>query len=427
LGGGKILAKKTILFAPVTFDLAETTRMIEIAKGIMNHPLASQVFDIQFISNGGDLEYLIEEERFPLRRLEPRLTLEKIEFIGRVDKGETFAPAFTQKEMIAFIGNEVKYLRELAPVAVITGSYMTIPVTCRILKIPLVWVIQSTWLEDFFAHGAGMTDSIQFKPFKKVADWMRWLFINFWSRSGFMNAVNKAARHYGVKGYQSIFEYWHGDVTLVAEPAEFTGVKLPPDYYYTGPLIARQNFSIPDEVKDIPRDKPVIYFAMGSSGTPEIIAKIIESFDGKPYRVIAPVKDHLAKVPDVKIPSNVIVTGWLPAYEVNKMADLSLIHGGIGTVMTAAYAGKPVVGVGMQPEQVANLACLVRKGFAIRIPKSKDPSKKIQKAILSLLNDTNAHQKAEDFSHILEKWDGPKLAAELLYQKFCEMAIKKEE
>jgi UDP:flavonoid glycosyltransferase YjiC (YdhE family) len=72
---------------------------------------------------------------------------------------------------------------------------------------------------------------------------------------------------------------------------------LPPNYYYTGPLIARQNFPILDEVRKIPRDKPVIFFAMGSSGTPNIIARIVESFEGKPYRVIAAVKAHLDKVP----------------------------------------------------------------------------------------------------------------------------------
>jgi UDP:flavonoid glycosyltransferase YjiC (YdhE family) len=324
---------------------------------------------------------LIEEEGFPLKRLEPRFTPEKIEFFGKVDKGEKFAPALTQTEMIALIDNEVKYLSEFKPTTVITGSYMTIPITCQILKIPLVWVIQSTWLEGFFTKGAGMTDNIKLAPIKMVADWIVLLFINLWIRYGFLNPVNKAARHYGVRGYRSIFDYWQGDITLVAEPAEFTSVKLPPNYYYTGPLIARQNFPIPDEVNNIPRDKPIIYFAMGSSGTPDIIARIVESFEGKPYRVIAPVKNHLDKVPGVKIPSNVLVTDWLPAHEVNRLADLSLIHGGIGTVMTAAYAGKPVVGVGMQPEQAANLACLVRKGFAIRVPKSKNPPKKVQEAI----------------------------------------------
>jgi hypothetical protein len=34
------MSKKTLLFAPVTFDLAETTRMLEIAKGIVKHPAA---------------------------------------------------------------------------------------------------------------------------------------------------------------------------------------------------------------------------------------------------------------------------------------------------------------------------------------------------------------------------------------------------
>ncbi len=203
----------------------------------------------------------------------------------------------------------------------------------------------------------------------------------------------------------------------MAEPAEFSGVKLPENYQYTGPLIARQDFPIPEAVNNIPHDQPIIYFAMGSSGTPRIIANIINSFKGKPYRVIAPVKNHLDKVPGVRIPSNVLVTDWLPAHEVNKLADLSLIHGGIGTVMTAAYAGKPVVGVGMQPEQVANLACLVRKGFAIRVPKSNDPSKRIQEAIKSLINNEEAKQKAQEFSKVMEKWNGPRMAADLLYQK----------
>jgi UDP:flavonoid glycosyltransferase YjiC (YdhE family) len=227
--------------------------------------------------------------------------------------------------------------------------------------------------------------------------------------------LNKAARHYDVPGFASIFDNWRGDITLVAEPAEFSGAKLPPNHYFTGPLIARQNFPLPEEIRNIPRDQLLIYFAMGSSGTPEIVAKIIESFAEKPYRVIAPVKFHLAKVPGVKIPSNVIVTEWLLALQVNKLVNLTVIHGGIGTVMTAAYAGKPVVGVGMQPEQDANIACLVRKGFAIRVPKSKDPSVKIQQAIQMLLHDEKAIHQAAEFSRIMEKWDGPKMAAQLLY------------
>ena len=410
--------KQILLFAPCAFNLAETTRMVEIAKAIERHPGASKVFEIHFISDGGEFERLIENRRFSLTRLEPRLTKEKIEHIAKVDRGEKFAPAFTDREIIQRIVNEIACLKELKPAAVVTGSYLTIPVTCRVLQTPLVWVIQSTWLPDFFRHGAGMTDGVRPLALKAVTDWSVMQFINFWIRYGFLNSVNRAAKHFGVPGYDSIFEFWRGDITLVAEPPEFSGVKLPPDHYFIGPLIPQDEFPIPRELATIPNDKPLIYFAMGSSGTPEIVARIVESFEGTPYRVIAPVKFHLERVPGVHVPSNVLVTDWVPALQVNKMADLAVIHGGIGTVLTAVLAGKPVVGVGMQIEQVANLACLERLGFAIRVPKSKNPSRRIQAAIHALIYDRQANAKAAAFAQIVAQWDGPKLAADLLLEHY---------
>jgi len=410
--------RRTLLFAPCAYNLAETSRMVEIAKGIERHPAASKVFDIHFISDGGDFENMIEKHGFALTRMEPRLTQEKIEFIAKVDRGEKFAPAFTDAELIQRVENEMICLKVLKPTAVVTGSYVTIPVTCRILKTPLVWVIQSTWLPDFFCHGAGMTDKIRPAALKGVADRFVLQFINFWISYGFLNPVNRAARYFGVPGYDSIFEFWCGDITLVAEPPEFSGVKLPPKHYYTGPLIPQNEFVLPPEIAAIPRDKPLIYFAMGTSGTPEIVVRILESFEGKPYRVIAPVKFQLEQVPGVRIPANVLVTDWVPAIQVNRMADLAVIHGGIGTVMTAALAGKPVVGVGMQMEQVANLACLQRLGFAIRVPKSKNPSRHVQEAIQKMLHDEQAKDKAAAFAKIIERWDGPKMAAEMLFEHY---------
>ncbi|MGB9514255.1 MAG: nucleotide disphospho-sugar-binding domain-containing protein [Candidatus Acidiferrum sp.] len=392
--------------------------MVEIAKGVERHPEASRAFRIHFISDGGDFEGLIENHGFSLTRLEPRLTNEKIEHIARVDRGEKFAPAFTDREMIQRVENEITCLKELRPAAVVTGSYVSIPVTCRVRQTPLVWVVQTTWLPDFFCHGAGTTDGIRPTPIKTVADWFVLRFINFWIRYGFLNSVNGAARHFGVQGYDSIFEFWRGDITLVAEPPEFSGVKLPSNHYFIGPLIPQDEFSVPQEIWTIPRDKPLIYFAMGSSGTPQIVANIIESFGGKPYRVIAPVKFQLGHVSGVHVPSNVLVTDWVPALQVNKMADLAVIHGGIGTVMTAALAGKPVVGVGMQIEQVANLACLERLGFAIRVPKSKDPSRKVQAAIQTLLRDESAKARAAEFAKVIAQCDGPSLAADKLFEHY---------
>jgi UDP:flavonoid glycosyltransferase YjiC (YdhE family) len=42
----------------------------------------------------------------------------------------------------------------------------------------------------------------------------------------------------------------------------------------------------------------------------------------------------------------------------------------------------------------------------------------VQEAIQVLLKDNEAKRKAEDFAKVMENWDGPRMAAELLVEKF---------
>jgi len=84
----------------------------------------------------------------------------------------------------------------------------------------------------------------------------------------------------------------------------------------------------------------------------------------------------------------------------------------------AALVGKPVVGVGMQMEQVAKLASLEQLGFAIRVGKSRDPSAKIQVAIEELLHDDAAKARAAAFAGIVAQWDGLRVAAEKLLERY---------
>jgi UDP:flavonoid glycosyltransferase YjiC (YdhE family) len=409
---------KTFVFAPACYNLAETTRMLEIAKAMARHSRMRETITIRFMSEGGEFEGLIRDEGFALDTIEPRVTPEKIAQIAAVNDQEKIGTIYSWREILEKVRGDTAFLAAVKPAAVVTGSYVSIPLSCRVLSIPLVWTIQSTWLKGFFASGAGVTDSIPSGIVKSVVDFALLEAIRFWMWFGFIRPINRAARHLGVKPFRPVFTYFDGDLVLVAEPKGFTDIALPPHHVYCGPLIARQPFALPEEIKTVPRDLPLVFFAMGSSGVPEIVANIIEGFAGKPYRVIAPVKRLIARLPHVRVPDNVIVTDWVPALEVNKMADIAVIHGGIGTVMTAALAGKPVVGVGMQPEQVANLACLVRKGFAIRIRKTRNPSMKICIAIDRLLGDEDAKRRAIEFSQLMAKWDGPKIAADLLLERY---------
>ena len=63
---------KTLVFAVAGYNLAETGRMIEIARAAKKH------FNIIFASYGGQFEQLIEDEGFALEKMSPRLTQEKL-------------------------------------------------------------------------------------------------------------------------------------------------------------------------------------------------------------------------------------------------------------------------------------------------------------------------------------------------------------
>ncbi len=90
-----------------------------------------------------------------------------------------------------------------------------------------------------------------------------------------------------------------------------------------------------------------------------------------------------------------------PTLDVSRLADISVIHEGIGTVVKVALARKPVLGIGMMYEQKYNRDSLVRKGFAHRIRKTRLGSESVNRAILKLLTDSNANWSYKTASHVV--------------------------
>ncbi|MCD4784920.1 MAG: hypothetical protein K8T10_13980 [Candidatus Eremiobacteraeota bacterium] len=409
---------KTLLFAPLACNLAEVTRAIDMAKACKDN------FNILFQSYGGDFEKEIIKEGFEVRKLSPQMTPERVEKFWKVDKGESFSldDFFTVDELTTRVESELALYEEVKPAAVVTGFCLSVPISTRVAGVPLVWVIQSTWIKQYYESGMAtcpdvmdfsilrfIPDHIMDKLSEPIMEFIYWAYIG---------TFNKTAKKFGVKPYETMFDLWDCEHVLLAEPPGFSGLKdLPSNYHYIGPLVGKLDMEVPEEILNMPKDMPIVYFAMGSSGTHKIVAKILEGFEGQPFRVISPVKALVEKL-NVNVPSNVIATGWLPAHKVNPMADISVIHGGIGTVMTACLAGLPVVGVGMQPEQEANLECLVRKGFAIRIKKKRLSSEKINEDIKKLLKDEDAKRKAKEFQKEIEKWDDPNKITEFFVRTF---------
>jgi len=409
---------KTLIFAVAGYNLAETGRMLEIAKACKGK------FRIIFASYGGQYEHFIVEAGFEFKKMEPRLTRQKLDRLRVILSGETLNTVgyLTEKELLVRVPNEIQFFKEVKPAAVLTGWCLSVTISTRAANVPFVNGLHSTSITEYYEAGLqSWPDRLDFAFLRRIfgkEKLQKWFNKRILHVKWVLKPYNKMAKQYGLKEFNNFIELIEGDHILLADIPEWVNLpEIRPNLHFIGPLPFRSDMEVPKEVAEMPRDKPIVYFAMGSSGKPEIIAKIIEGFKDKPYRVIAPVKTHIESL-DVRIPPNVLVTGFVPAHKVNPMADISAIHGGQNTVMQACLAGTPIVGIGMHPEQQANLDACVRKGFAIRLNKYKVTASAVLTAIDKLLNDKKAKEEVVKFQQQLEQWNGPKNAAKFLYETY---------
>lgn len=397
---------KTILFAPETINIAETTRMVEIAK------LLRDKYDCIFAGYSDEYSGIIKNAGFEFIPLKPWLTKEKTEHLWRVDRMESFADPFTESELEERVKSEIEAIKNNNVSAVIMGFTLSFAISARVCKTPLIYFMPFPLTEPFLRNNlANVPDDFYRGPVKIIPE--KWLtgIINNWflNTKLWIKPFKRICFKYGIKPINRLVELYQGDFNMITDIPELTGVpNLPDNWFYVGFIFAKLDEKIPDIIKTIPQDKPLIYCSMGSSANKDILKQVIQAFSSIDCYVISPMKKHLDEM-KLTIPKNVYVTDWLPAHIVNPMAKIAVIHGGQGTVQTAVTSGTPFIGIGLQPEQESNIELIVKQGSARRIRKYEFSAKVLKKEIESLLDDKIAFEKAKRLSEYVKKYNGNEL------------------
>lgn len=388
---------KRILFGIVGWNIAETTRMIEVAS------IFKDDYECHFFSYGGQFNHLVEDEGYTLHHLTPIEDDEKIQHLWKVDRGEKFSQPWTLQELDQRIQSEISLIDEVKPEFAFLGSVLSFSLSCKIRNIKLFNVVPLALTRPYLEAG------LPISPF-----WPKW--VNRLATYAFLHVpllignFRKIAKKYGISPPKNALDVWSGNVNIVAEVKELSLLKtFPEHWYFSGPLFAHLKQSIPEDVQKalLSTSKPKIYFAMGSSANHQVLIKALQAFEGLDVLVVAPIKSHLR--PSDNVPNNVMVTDWLPALEVMNYVDLAVTHGGQGTVQTTVISGKPFLGIGMQPEQELNIFGFVKFGNALQLSKSKVSKKQITKAIQQLIVDESFKRKALEAKSILEANDTYKI------------------
>lgn len=407
----------TVLFAPETFNLAETTRAIEVARQLRDR------HECVFAGYSERYAGLIEKAGFEYHPLSPELTDAQAVQLIRFDQGRSTSHPFTEDVVRARVESELELNALLRPAVTVIGTTLSQLISARASGIPLVYVKpfayswphlrQTRYIPLLNGRGrlAGAVNAGAAAVLREAARYTSY------KPSGFV----KVAREYGVKLPRRTVDALDGDVNLIASISGYLRpYRLPANYHWVGPVYARLDQEIPPEVSKLVKKarkarRPVVYFAMGSSANRDIVLRVLQELSRLPVTVIAPVARYLEPEDHDRLGPRVHVFDLLPAHKLGDLIDASVIHGGEGTVQTAVASGKPFVGIGLQLEQRWNVDDCVRFGNAVGLTPNQARGERLRRAFEAVLHDPEARVRAEELRNRLSDVDGAKSAADHIH------------
>ncbi|KAF1297208.1 hypothetical protein BAU15_06575 [Enterococcus sp. JM4C] len=395
---------QSILFAPETINLAETTRMIEVAKEV--HQLGVQCF---FIAYAKKFAYLIEEAGFTVHYLQPETSEKMAAEMIRFDQLKTIKNPFTKELMEKRVAAEIDFIKAHQIEKVVIGTSISLFMSARICQVPLFYVKP-------FAYSRPQIQSGELFDIPLLKPLIRKLLLS-------VRYVPSVFKHIEKKYQQKIFHHsidiFDGDVNLITTYPELTGItELPENYAYTGFIYAKLGTEIPEKIYQLAAEKrPLIYFSMGSSANRQLILKILPILAQLPYTFICSVAYYVPEYKNKQFADNVHIFDWLPTEEINSLIDLSILHGGEGTIQTACLSGKPFIALGLQMEQRYNVNICAKYGNAYALRSKDIKEKNLAEIIKTMLTNPSYQTRAQEMARqIKEKqMTGAQTAANLIY------------
>jgi len=411
--------KPLIGFFPLFYNLAEAGRAVLVAKRYIEN--GGQVI---FFSHGGEYEKLARDIGCKVVKVDPIYSEEFIDDLWKYSRLEKMGAPFPEKILREHVEAELAAYEQTGVKLILTTNNFPCSISARAAGIPLISITPKV-IGKFTKYPA----DAEFLPIRVIPRSLKLKVLNWyfprskmWSRP-----FNKLAKTYNLPSFYNSSDITKGDYTLYTDFLEF--LQLPelgvnPGEYYIGPIFLDELFNktLPEKQSDnkikqhLQKPGKSILFSLGSSGTKKFFIKVLTALNKTNYNVIAVYASVLSEDELPVVNDNIILKKFVPSIkELNHAVDLAILHGGQGTVYTAAYAGKPVIGFPMQFEQHLNLEMLVKHGTARIESRRYFKEQLFLKTIEDVFDNYDVYLKnAQKLASMLPKPEGDKNAAEIL-------------
>jgi MGT family glycosyltransferase len=308
------------------------------------------------------------------------------------------------------VASDLEVMDSVRPDLVVGDLHWSLSTSARARGIPYVSVTNACWT-DKYAYAVDLPEEhISAKLFgRRLAEKLFPVYSRLMVRYG-AQGYTEVRRQHGLPPLRTMWEAVEGDITLLCDLPEFMPVVrgVPLSYRYTGPLLWEANIELPSWYSKLDRNRPTIYFTMGSTGNTRFFEEAVRVFGNTQYQVLI-TTGGLAEIRNT--PSNVFVAKYAPGEALMSVSDVVVSHGGNGTIYQALSCGVPVIGLPDIFEQEINMRRVSALGAGVQMSAKDYTGSLLEKAVRMVLRDSGYRDRCQTLAARIARMDGRRRAA----------------
>lgn len=381
-----------ILFVAEAVTLAHVARPAALARR-----LDPRRFDITFAC---DPRYGSLIADLPCR-LRPIASQPGERFLRAAARGHRLYDTATLR---AYVREDLVLLDAVKPRIVVGDHRLSLAVSARVRDIPYLAIHNAYW--------SPWADPATPVPDLPLTRWLspplaQRLFDRVWPLAAAWHSwpLNRVRRDHGlpVLGWDWRRPYTDADYTLYADAEELIPTPgRPASHRYLGPIAWSPAVALPPWWHELPRDRPLIYASLGSSGDPAMLAKVLEALAELPVTVVATRAGR--SLPGTP-PPNARLLDYAPGDALCQRADLVIGNGGSMGVYQALAAGKPVLGIASHMDQQLSMHHVEKAGVGLRLRTDQLEAFEVRAAVQRLLDDADMRHRAQTMAQAIAAYD----------------------
>jgi UDP:flavonoid glycosyltransferase YjiC (YdhE family) len=355
--------------------------------------LDAALFEVHFACNSDNWPLLKNLKA----RLWPITSIPGERFIQSLAAG---SPIYDAKTLKAYVDEDLGLLKTIQPDLVIGDFRLSLAISCPLYGVPYATVTNAYWspfsiLKHYPLPEIPITRFFGVPLATKIFHLIQPLVFAHHARP-----VNKARRIFGLPQLGNLMHvYTHASYVLYADiPGLFPTEALPANHHFLGPIFWSPEVELPHWWSGLDAQKSLVYVNLGSSGAIHVLPSLLAALKDLPITIVLATAGRWTTK---SLPSNVLISDYLPGEQVVTRSNLVICNGGSPSVYQALRGRVPVLGIASNMDQHLMMQAVVREHAGLLIRSDEATVENLRKAVLLLLENESYRHGAERLERVI--------------------------